>query len=205
MQRRAPIRVFKVQEHIGKEGGWLKLKSPLYYSPRLFEFIIGMMHPRSRYEKIAELAGKESILELGCGTGLLNDYVEGEYLGVDLNKRFIEYAKKRGRNVKLKDIQEIGSMTQSVIVLVDILHHLPNHKKFLEKMLKSGKKVIVCEPFDSHSLLTPIASILDWDGVNNSSHAWFDKKGLKQFYKSKGATEIIENGGSITAVFKRKT
>ena len=181
-----------------------QLKSPLYYSPRLFEFIIGMLHSQERYERIGKLAGKQSVLELGCGTGVLADHVKGNYLGIDLNRKFVEYGKRKGRNLKLGDIQKIKSVKQDVIVLVDILHHLPNYDEFLENMVKTGKKVVVCEPFDTNAVLTPITSLLDRDGVNNSRHKWFFKKGLKQFFKSKGARTLVENGQSITAVFKKK-
>lgn len=178
-----------------------KIRSPLYEHPLIFEHVMGYLS-RKRYRQIAELVGEKTVLELGCGTGKLGDFLDGDYIGIDLNSKFIEHGRKKGRDVRLGDIQKTGDIDQDVIVLMDVLHHLPNHREFFEGVLERGKTVIVSEPFDSNGLLLPIATIIDWDGINNSNHKWFSRQELQEFFKSKGTDNIIDDGQHITAVFQ---
>ncbi len=49
-----------------------------------------------------------SILDLGCGTGLLKDLLEGkfEYTGIDVAENMLNYASKRGYKMIHKSIEE---------------------------------------------------------------------------------------------------
>ena len=49
-----------------------------------------------------------SILDLGCGTGLLKDLLHGElqYTGIDIAQKMLHYASKRGYTVCHKSVEE---------------------------------------------------------------------------------------------------
>ncbi len=61
--------------------------------------------------KVFQLYHKDpdgSILDLGCGTGLLKDFLRGEfqYTGIDVAKKMLDYALLRGYTVDHKPIEE---------------------------------------------------------------------------------------------------
>lgn len=98
----------------------------------------------------------KSVLDFGCGTGAYCTLFEPDgYLGVDINKNRIEYAKKKHSQYTFlcnKDInlEKIGRSFDFVF-LISILHHLSdkecieNIRKF-HQILKSHGRVVVMEP-----------------------------------------------------------
>jgi len=178
----------------------------LYYSPKLYELVIPMLHPRGRYAKIAELVGERKVLELGCGTGGMADHFNGNYTGIDLNEDFVNYGKRRGRNLAVADIGDFDKFDCEVLLVCDLLHHLPHHGKFLERLIGSGKEVIVSEPFRRFpSFLDPVVAALDSDGINDQGKVrWFEHGTLLQEFSSKRADEIIGLDSSVIAIFNRK-
>ncbi|OHB58193.1 MAG: hypothetical protein A2173_03565, partial [Planctomycetes bacterium RBG_13_44_8b] len=71
-----------------------------------------------------------SVLDIGCGTGLFADITEGHYIGIDSNCHSINYANKRRykgkkefRCVDLKVLEKEKQMFD-IILIVDVLHHL---------------------------------------------------------------------------------
>ena len=69
-----------------------------------------------------------SFLDLGCGTGFLRDYLQGEnYLGVDINPTYIAAARqKRGDFFQVGDALQIGSLSRRFdrIACMGLFHHL---------------------------------------------------------------------------------
>ncbi|VVB65369.1 Trans-aconitate 2-methyltransferase [Candidatus Gugararchaeum adminiculabundum] len=182
------------------------IASPVYHSPRLYELTIRLMHSKDRYAKLAGLAGTRKVLELGCGTGQMSKYFNGNYLGIDLNKRFVNYGRRRGRNLQVADIHDFNKFDCEVILVCDLLHHLPHHKEFLRALITSGKEIIVSEPFKQFpSILDPLFAALDGDGINDLGKVkWFGKDMLMQEFREKNADEIIEMKNNIIAVFNKK-
>jgi len=181
-------------------------KSPIYYSPRLYEASISLLHPQERYELISKLIEGKSVLELGCGTGHISKFIEGGYRGIDINERFISYARKRGRNVEKGDIYNLGHVREEVILVCDLLHHLPDHESFLDSLIATGKEVIISEPFDRFpKLANRLLFIVDSDGVNDSKNIpWFYGTELKKYFEEKGAYDVISVKDAIIAVFNSK-
>ncbi|HMK46972.1 MAG TPA: class I SAM-dependent methyltransferase [Methanocella sp.] len=188
------------------------MKSPLYWSGGLYSAGIGMMHGqalRKRYRHIASLAG-ERVLDVGCGTALLADYLseEDSYLGIDLNEDFLRHAKRRGRNVLKQDALAFDRFSEfDVCVIMDLLHHLnPRHGEFLERVLRDvRKRVIICEPFEvpgRHPLTKNLVRIADADGINRPEE-WMDKAALWSFYESFGPIGIEEIGQALIAVYDK--
>lgn len=69
--------------------------------PHLYDFfqtLIGGNAERIRqYERYIPVKSGEKILDIGCGTGLLADWIEDgvEYVGCDMEEAYIEHAKKK--------------------------------------------------------------------------------------------------------------
>jgi SAM-dependent methyltransferase len=70
----------------------------------------------------------KSYLDVGCGTGFLRDYLkEADYLGIDLNPRYVAAAKrKRGECFQVGDVLHLDVIGQQFdrVVCVGLLHHL---------------------------------------------------------------------------------
>lgn len=76
------------------------------------------------------LKGHPSVLDIGCGIGQYSEITEGEYLGVDLNHRWIKYARRRHRrpNQVFRGIDVTALAEEQrgfdLVLMVDFLHHL---------------------------------------------------------------------------------
>lgn len=96
---------------------------------------------------------KGVVVDVGCGYGALSIYLalkseKRTVFGFDCDKRRISIAKKAGKKIrnvcfKIKDICKDQSVKRcDVILLVDILHHLPfeTQDKFLKECYKKLNK-----------------------------------------------------------------
>jgi SAM-dependent methyltransferase len=76
------------------------------------------------------LGGQPSLLDIGCGIGQYSRITEGEYLGVDLNARYVEHARNRrrgeNREFRCADVTTLHTegLAFDVVLMVDVLHHL---------------------------------------------------------------------------------
>lgn len=98
----------------------------------------------------------ETILDVGCGTGIYSTIVTGKYIGVDINPHLIEYANHTyaGHNkvfyandvqslIKQKKIKQVNKA-----IIINVLHHLNDQKATsLLKCIKTitKKKVIIVD------------------------------------------------------------
>jgi SAM-dependent methyltransferase len=189
------------------------MKSPLYWSGWYYGAGIRLMHGRNlhrRYRYIASLSG-ESILDVGCGTGALADYLPDDswYLGIDLNDSFLRHGRRRGRNVMKQDALTFERFSEfDVCVIMDLLHHInPRHEEFLERVLDEVKRrVIICEPFevpDRHPITRKLVSMIDNDGTNHPDE-WMDKESLLEFYNRFGPDRVEEVGQAVIAVYEKR-
>lgn len=188
------------------------MKSPLYWSGSLYHAGIRLMHGRSlhrRYSYIASLSS-EKVLDVGCGTGILADYLSKDhtYLGIDLNENFLRHGKKKGRNVIKQDALKFDRFSEfDVCIVMDLLHHInPDHEEFIDRIMKDvRKRVIICEPFDvpeRNSIMKNLIQLVDYDGINTIED-WMDKKALREFYDSFKPISVEEVGQSMIAVYDK--
>jgi len=192
----------------------------MYRYPKLYNLAVRIIHGKSlkkRYEVIAEEIGEnKKVFELGSGTALVYTFLHKgcEYLGWDLNERFLRFCRKRGLKVVKKNIFDFEDYPDSDVVLIcDVLHHLvPNHEMLLVEALKRSKKLIVSEPaiFSKPSeIFKPIAVFFnyflgDYDGINRpqSQLEWdYNEEKLRAFFQRLGCTRTIKVGWDMIAVF----
>lgn len=135
------------------------LEIPLVYS--LFQKVVGGENSRRKFLQthVIPLANGGRLLEIGCGPGNnLADLPENiQYVGCDLNERYIAYAQKkygeRGQFFaspvgKLADLS-LGKF--DVVMAVALLHHLSDAQiatlcKEVSELLKPGGSFITGDP-----------------------------------------------------------
>jgi SAM-dependent methyltransferase len=101
------------------------------------------------------LEGAPRVLDIGCGIGQYASVTAGEYVGVDLNRRYVEHARRRRgderHEFRCVDAAELLAEGQrfDLVLMVDFLHHLPDATAEsvlgTARQLASGR-VVVLEP-----------------------------------------------------------
>src|SRR6056297_3038206 len=181
----------------------------IHYFPTLYQFFVNTLHGSQRYDLAAEIIGSKSVLDIGCGTGLLADYVsdQASYQGLDLNSRLLGRAQTKGLNVGRMDCLNVEDYPEKdVYFICDLLHHInPDHARFVNKLVNRfpNKMIIVCEPYTTGNwIYEQIVKVLDYDYVNGLWRPeWYDEKELRDFYNSLLQPErIIEVGDDLIAV-----
>jgi len=69
---------------------------------------------------------KGSVLELGCGVGVLAKEIKEEYLGLDISSVAIQIMDEQGFKAEIRDIPSINTEKFDTIVGLEILEHLDN-------------------------------------------------------------------------------
>lgn len=118
------------------------------------------------YEEIDKLIPTKGIIvDLGCGDGLLANYIaisrpKTKVFGIDVNKDRIKDAKKSVKNASfvLGNVLKKGIPQADVILIIHVLHHLES-KNAQEKLLASCKlklkkngKLIIAEVSEKPTL-----------------------------------------------------
>lgn len=97
-------------------------------------------------KKFAKFASGKLIIDLACGTGELKNYINSKkYVGVDLNKYYILYAKGKFKDEKASFL--VGDITRQtlpknfdVVFLVNAAHHLSDSDlKSVSRQIKLSK------------------------------------------------------------------
>jgi SAM-dependent methyltransferase len=101
------------------------------------------------------LGGQPRMLDIGCGIGQYASLTSGEYLGVDLNCRYVDHARRRRADARHEfrcvDAAELVAEGErfDLVLMVDFLHHLPDETAAsvlaTARRLTSGR-VVVLEP-----------------------------------------------------------
>ena len=199
-----------------------------YHFPRLYELTLKFLHGenlRKRYEYIVKnIEENSNVLDVGCGTGFLGKLIfkKCNYIGIDLNEKFLNFASARGLKVFKCNVFNFKKHSKNIdtIVACDILHHIyPKHKILLEEIGKNAKKVIVCEPYAceekdkthfSEKFIVVLDAVLDADGINpfifKFDKRWkYSKNELKNFFKKsikkRKKLTLKEIGKDIIAVY----
>jgi SAM-dependent methyltransferase len=116
-------------------------------------------------------------LDLGCGPGAFADLFDGDdYVGVDLNRRYIEHAQRRGRGTFLvSDARRIdlpdGRFDQ--VLIFGLLHHLSDEDARAvlaeaRRLLVPGGRLLAIEDIPAISRLNLIGHLIH--SVENGEH-----------------------------------
>jgi SAM-dependent methyltransferase len=114
----------------------------------------GKDHP-SRRKTLELLAGMTSVLDVGCGTGVLYELIREhhlpiEYLGLDVTERFVEEARRRFpedqarfQQGSLFDLNGLGRRFDAVVAR-HVLEHLPDYVPAVQRLYEhAGQKLII--------------------------------------------------------------
>lgn len=114
------------------------------------------------------------IVELGCGEGLLANYLaisepKRYVIGYEIVPERLALAKKGIKNTKyyVGDIVDVAFPKADAFVLFHVLHHLPSHKaqeevlKKVKKSLNTGGKLIIVDVYIEPSIKYLAAWIAD--------------------------------------------
>ncbi len=131
-------------------------------NPLVYKIIQKIMSGTSLRKKIIKANIKKknlNILDIGCGPAEVIDYIPGcKYYGYDIDKRSIEYAKKKYSNKNYhffckkfhnKEIKKLPMF--DFVILFGILHHLNNKQAnnvlaLCKKKMKKNSKLLTEDP-----------------------------------------------------------
>lgn len=156
------------------------------------------------FERHPSLYNKK-ILDLGCGDGVFIEALtpNNELYGVDIDKRSIEVARQRGlKNLYNMDVEEFINYAKEIglrfdlITMFDLLEHLTDPKKVLEKLksiLKPSGLIVGTLPNRDRLFTNHIKTDFP------PHHFYrFSKRSLEQFIKRAGYEplhiEVFEYG-----------
>jgi len=132
--------------------------SLVYRSARGYELVMRALYGRhyaARMSAVAEqVPAGASVLELCCGPGTL--YMRhlraraGDYIGVDVNERFVAALRRRGvdaRRLDLADGADPLPAADVAIMQASLYHFLPDATAIVDRMLVAARdRVIISEP-----------------------------------------------------------
>ena len=127
---------------------------PLFYE--LAMIAINFPVRQGVYLPLPRLSGK--VLQVGCGTGLLNKYLKDrqniDFANMDPNRRSLQLGMRLGRytsciNAYIDKRTNLEDASFDIVLFARSFHHVRNHKRALAecaRLLKSGGRVIIADP-----------------------------------------------------------
>ncbi len=150
------------------------------------------------YLKIIREYNPKSILDVGCGNGrMLQKLGENGFSarGIDLSKKMVEIAKKKGVDAREQNISEVDEQFDMVIAVADVLNYMDKKELsrflgYIKKALKNGG-IFLCDVNTEHGfcdvadgtmikedseIFLAIDAVYD-DGVLDTNITLFEKEG----------------------------
>lgn len=135
-----------------------KLVRFMYRHPIVYEialYVNNFPKPSCVYDVVPELSGE--VLQVGCGTGLLNQYFRNNdavrFTNLDVSLPSLELGKRMGRfdSYVYADICKapLPDASFDVVLFARCFHHIRRTRKALEescRLLKPGGSVIIVDP-----------------------------------------------------------
>jgi len=169
----------------------------IYNNPFFYSIGIKLLHLNG-FRKIKKIVGKgKKVFEPACGYGRLRGYLHRscKYSGIDLNKKFIEFGRKKGLDIKMGNVLEEKNYEKSdIVILCDILHHLSveNINKLVSISRKFAKeKLVIMEPAFVgvasgknifSKLMAKLFVWVDNDGINKR-YSWLSRKEYNKLFQ----------------------
>ncbi len=148
---------------------------------------------------LKKIIGKsKSVFEPACGYGRIKKYLYPDciYAGIDLNRHFIKYGRKRNREIHPGNIFDTAVYRRAdTILLCDILHHLKI--KEIRKLLAIAaqfalEKIVIIEPTFVQiaardnifsRAVGKVMAAMDYDGFNKIDR-WMSREEYNELFKS---------------------
>ena len=92
---------------------------------------------------LSEIEG--SVLELGCGVGVLAREIKGDYLGLDISPEAVRIMQEQGFKAEVREIPPINAKADTIVGL-EILEHIDNRMETIKEVARSCKKAIFSVP-----------------------------------------------------------
>jgi 2-polyprenyl-3-methyl-5-hydroxy-6-metoxy-1,4-benzoquinol methylase len=177
------------EQYISHSGGTNSLFDKIYLLARSFTH-------QWKYKLIKQYAASnETILDYGCGTGELLNFVQKkgfQVFGVEPN----ELARKKA-NLKLQggiseNLESLKKYSFSVITLWHVLEHIHNLNETIQNLksllTESGHLIIAVPNFKSHDSLKYKDS---WAGYDVPRHLWhFSQETMNKLLEKNGLTIV---------------
>jgi len=153
---------------------------------------------KSVYEAIKKAIKIEkefSILDFGCGTGLLSYNFKNDVkkiVGIDKSIKMVEEFNKKSNNKNIKayckDLKDVNE-TFDLIISSMTFHHI----KDIENLLKNMKKILKKDGFICIADLEKEDGTFHDKGNEGVYHFGFEKKYLVDIFTKKGFKKIFED------------
>ena len=140
-------------------------------------------HRHMRYHDffVGNILPTDRVLDVGCGIGAVAfsvaESVGAEVVGIDLNENNIAIAKQRYSHPQISYIigdalKELPDGHFNVVVLSNVLEHLPDRSKFLEKLLEKTKaqKLLIRVPLFERDWRVPLKKELGVEWRLDDTH-----------------------------------
>jgi len=158
-----------------------------------------------------------SILEIGCGAGFTAEYLKDyyhSYTGLDYSENLINFAQQHHRDKRIEFIcSSLDAFETSnrfdAIVLIGVLHHMPQPEKALQQikhLLKETGTVIVNEPAKNNLMVRLLRYIRKkTDSDYSSDQVEFSCEELKVMFESQGLQPTVYFQGIFSTPFAETT
>lgn len=189
------------------------MKSPIYWHPFIYTYTMKFLckgYFEQKYNFLKQEIGDLQVLDIGCGDCYLAKYIPMEsYSGLDINRTFVECAKKKGLKVRMFDLRTDSVPETDVIVLSNVLHQLyPLHEEILSRIIASArKKTIICEP--THHIASSENHLISWFARNMNDPGYgspterLSKEDLFLLFRKYTVKKIEIIGREAIAVFEK--
>lgn len=106
---------------------------------------------RRRFGEICKLLSGVKVTELCFGDIIIANYCKIhkiEWNGVDINETFVEFARKRGYNAEMNDINNLNyfSKADTCVLSGSLYHFKDNIENLFNKLLDCAPRIIISEP-----------------------------------------------------------
>lgn len=132
-------------------------RSLIYSASPIYEGVMRLLYGcwyEERFRSLAELIAEgSSVLDVCCGPGTLyHRYLKAKrvhYIGLDINRHFIERLSAGGATGIVWDLNETRPLPRAeyVVIQSSLYHFLPDPSLIIERMIAAAEKqVLIAEP-----------------------------------------------------------
>lgn len=169
----------------------------LYWHPLLYQSFMRILYGgdfHSRYEIISDLLPDHvSVVDICCGDCYISNFLKKkniDYLGLDLNPKFVQHALKRGIKTRLFDVKNSTIPRADYIVMQGSLYQFaPNHRLILDRLFSAANKaVIISETVENiasyqNSILSFLGHLATKVNGEDFSHRFSKQEALDLFHE----------------------